>query len=289
MTRVQAPTAEDVGNIIALEHVNVTVPDQRLAEVFYISGLGLTRDPYMMVGPENMWVNVGEQQFHLPTRSAQVIPGHIGLVIANLDALQERLKAVEDRLADTKFTWSAEDGYVAVTGPWGNRFRCYGPSQEFGQMAVGTPYVEFLVKPGSAAGISQFYRQVMKAPATLKNGRQGTVARVRVGIVQALLFRETTEEIPEYDGHHIAVYVANFSAPYAYLRRHNLIMQDVSRSQYRFKDIVHPETREKLLELEHEVRSLHHPMYRREFVNRDPTQSIRSYVRGSDALSPMSR
>ena len=42
---------QDVGNIIGMEHVNVTVPDQELALRFYISGLGLTRDPYMMVGP----------------------------------------------------------------------------------------------------------------------------------------------------------------------------------------------------------------------------------------------
>jgi hypothetical protein len=27
-------TAEDLGNVVALEHVNVTVPDQRLATIF---------------------------------------------------------------------------------------------------------------------------------------------------------------------------------------------------------------------------------------------------------------
>ena len=38
--------AEDLGNSIHFEHVNVFVPDQRLATLFYVSGLGLTRDPY---------------------------------------------------------------------------------------------------------------------------------------------------------------------------------------------------------------------------------------------------
>jgi len=52
-------TAEDLGNIVALEHVNVLVPDQGLATLFYVSGLGLTRDPYMMTSTDNMWVNVG--------------------------------------------------------------------------------------------------------------------------------------------------------------------------------------------------------------------------------------
>ncbi len=52
-------TTEDLGNIVALEHVNVTVPSQETAALFYVNGLGLTRDPYMMTGPANMWVNAG--------------------------------------------------------------------------------------------------------------------------------------------------------------------------------------------------------------------------------------
>ena len=52
-------TTQDIGNILGMEHVNVTVPDQAIASTFYVSGLGFTRDPYMMVGPGNMWVNVG--------------------------------------------------------------------------------------------------------------------------------------------------------------------------------------------------------------------------------------
>lgn len=57
-------TNEDVGNILLMEHVNVQVPDQGMAMLFYVVGLGFTRDPYLTVGLENMWINVGEQQFH---------------------------------------------------------------------------------------------------------------------------------------------------------------------------------------------------------------------------------
>ena len=46
------------------------VPDQRLATLFYVAGLGLTRDPYLMVSDSNMWVNVGRSQFHLPSGRA---------------------------------------------------------------------------------------------------------------------------------------------------------------------------------------------------------------------------
>ena len=287
MARIQAATAEDVGNIVAMEHVNLFVPDQRIAEQFYLLGLGFTRDPYLVLGPDNMWVNIGDQQLHLPTRGAQVIPGHVGLVMANLEALRQRLKAVEEKLAGTKFSWSAEDGYVAVTCPWGNRFRCYAPGPEFGNMAVGIPYAEFEVKPGTAAGIAQFYKQVFKASATVKQEKGGAVARVTVGIDQELIFRETSGAIREYDGHHIAVYIANFSEPYAFFKRRDLIMQDLAGNQFRFKEMVHPKTGERLMELEHEVRSLYHPLYRRDLVNRDPTLTMRSLARSHEALSPV--
>src|SRR5690349_7266828 len=88
-------TAEDLGNIVELGHVNVTVPDQGKATSFYLSGLGLTRDPYLMAGVENMWVNVGRGQFHLPTRGQQVLRGTTALVLPDLEALLRRLHGVQ--------------------------------------------------------------------------------------------------------------------------------------------------------------------------------------------------
>lgn len=277
-------SSEDVGNIILLEHVNVTVPDQAIATLFYVAGLGFTRDPYMMVSLENMWVNLGEQQFHLPTRGAQVISGHIGVVVPDLLALRDRLQAVEGKLAGTRFAWSVEDDYVALSCPWGNRFRCYAPGPRFGRVRLGMPYVEFLVRPGAAGGIARFYEQVMGAPGAIESdGRD--VARIRIGRSQSLLFRETAEEIPPYDGHHIAVYVANFSRPYGFLQEHELMTEDVTNHQFRFQDIVDPDTGDRLARLEHEVRSLHHPMWGRPLVNREPAQTLRNYVSGRDSLA----
>ena len=275
---------QDVGNILGMEHVNVTVPDQELALRFYISGLGLTRDPYMMVGPENMWVNVGEQQFHLPTRDPQVFTGCIGLVVSDLNALQRRLTRLEDKLADTAFGWKAHKDYVEVTCPWGNQIRCHAPSSEFGDISLGMPYVEVLVKPRTARGIAGFYRTVMHAPATVVKDEQGTMAQVGMGCSQVLRFRETDQSLPEYDGHHIAVYVADFSSPHAFLKRHKLITEESNDYQYRFQAIVNPKTGKLLCELEHEVRSLHHPMYGREMVNRNSAQNIFAYARGRDAF-----
>ena len=45
---------EDIGNVVGLEHVNTRIPDQQLATLFYVGGLGLTRDPYLMTGVGNM-------------------------------------------------------------------------------------------------------------------------------------------------------------------------------------------------------------------------------------------
>ena len=275
---------QDVGNIIGMEHVNVTVPDQELALRFYISGLGLTRDPYMMVGPENMWVNVGEQQFHLPTRDPQVFTGCIGLVVTDLNALQRRLTRLEDKLSDTAFGWKARKDYVEVTCPWGNQIRCHAPGPEFGDISLGMPYVEVLVKPRTARGIADFYRTVMHAPATVVKDEQGTMAQVGMGCSQVLRFRETDQSLPEYDGHHIAVHVADFSSPHAVLKRQKLITEESNDYQYRFQAIVNPKTGKLLCELEHEVRSLYHPMYGRELVNRNSAQNIFAYARGRDAF-----
>jgi hypothetical protein len=93
--------AEDLGNAIHLEHVNVTIPDQRLASLFYGAGLGLTRDPYLQVMDDNMWMNAGRSQFHLPTGPAQVLRGKTGIVIEVREALLKRLAAMKPKLADT--------------------------------------------------------------------------------------------------------------------------------------------------------------------------------------------
>src|ERR1700753_3618672 len=97
--------AEDLGNSIHLEHVNVQVPDQHLATLFYVSGLGLTRDPYLMTSDDNMWINVGRSQFHLPSGEAQVLRGHTGLVISGRKALLERLAALAPRREGARFLY----------------------------------------------------------------------------------------------------------------------------------------------------------------------------------------
>ena len=275
--------AEDLGNIVALEHVNVTVPDQQMATNFYVSALGLTRDPFLMTGTANMWVNVGRSQFHLPGNKPQVVRGRIGLVIPDRAGLLRRLTRTQKQFEGTRFGFKEQEGCVEVTCPWGNHLRCHEPSSRFGAVTLGIPYVEFDVPEGSAEGIARFYHEIMGTPASIDSNGAGRRAEVSVGVGQHLVFCETDAEIPPYDGHHIQVYVNDFSGPHRRLAQRGLIFEESDQHQYRFRDIVDPQTGEKLFTIEHEVRSMRHPLYMRPLVNRNPSQSIMQYASGHDA------
>jgi catechol-2,3-dioxygenase len=274
--------AEDLGNVIHLEHVNVTIPDQRLATLFYVAGLGLTRDPYLMASDDNMWINVGRSQFHLPTAAPQVLRGHTGIVIAGREALLQRLASVRKKLDGTRFGFSEHNDYVEAMCPWGNRVRCYEPdSARFGRITLGIPYVEFDVPVGAATGIRDFYRTIIGAPAEAANG-DGTVARVQVGKDQYFRFRETDRPLPEFDEHHVQIYVVDFSGPYRKLLARNLINKEDNQYQYRFRDIIDLDSGRPLFTIEHEVRSATHPMFLRPLINRNPLQTNRNYSMGHD-------
>ena len=274
--------AEDLGNSIHLEHVNVQVPDQRLATLFYVAGLGLTRDPYLMVSDTNMWVNAGRSQFHLPSGEPQVLRGTTGLVISGREALLGRLAAVAKKLEDTRFSFREHNDYVEATCPWGNRVRVHEPdAARFGRIALGIPYVEFDVPVGTARGIAAFYPPIMGTPAAVTNG-DATIARVQVGKDQHLHFRETDRPQGGFDGHHVQIYIANFSGPYRRLKERGLVSREDNQYQYRFQDIVDLDSDKLLFTVEHEVRSATHPMCLRPLVNRNPVTTNRNYANGHD-------
>jgi predicted enzyme related to lactoylglutathione lyase len=280
-------TAEDLGNVVALEHVNTRVPDQRLATLFYVSGLGLTRDPYLMTGVDNMWANVGRSQFHLPTGKPQVVRGVVGLVLPGREALLRRLAAVKAPLEGTQFGFLEHEHYVEAVSPWGNRMRCHepgqGPAPRFGRMGLGLPYVEFAVPVGTAPAIARFYREVLGTPTRVADHEGTPYATASVGPDQVLAFRESEERQPEFDGHHVQVYLADFSGPYRRLLERGLISQEDDQHQYRFIDIVDLETNRPVFAIEHEVRSMRHPLYARPLVNRNPAQTNRHYMPGHDS------
>ena len=274
-------SAEDTGNIVLFEHVNLTVPDQELAALFYVSGLGFTRDPYIDFGTRNMWVNAGEQQFHLPKAGAQIFRGHISIVVPDLDGLAQRLEALAKPLAGSAFGFKRHPDHLAVRCPWGNDIRAHAPGH-FPLMDLGITNIDMQVPVGAAPGIARFYERVIGCASSTAKG----VTRVKVGYNQHLVFTETEAEIAAYDGHHIAVYVADFSGPHDRLEQRGMISEESDQYQYRFQAIFDPDSGETLTELEHEVRSLSHPMYRRALVNRNPAVNFFTYRKGKEIYTP---
>ena len=186
-------SAEDLGNIVGLEHVNLQVEDQGLTTLFYISGLGLTRDPYLMTSVDNMWVNVGHSQFHLITGKPQHLRGRTGLVIPDREALLQRLEKMKKPLEGTRFAFKEHDDHVETTCPWGNKLLIHEPGS-FGRMQLGMPYVEFDVPAGSAKAIADFYRKVFETPAQRRReGRHAGGARLGRPLAGAGVPRDQVE------------------------------------------------------------------------------------------------
>jgi hypothetical protein len=235
-----------------------------------------------MVSDTNMWINAGQSQFHLPSGKPQVLRGHVGLVITGREALLARLASVTKKLEGTKFAFAEHDDHVEATCPWGNRLRCHEPdAARFGRVTLGIPYVEFEVPEGSAQAICAFYPKIMGMPAELWDG-EASVAAVKTGRSQHLLFRESDRPLPDYDGHHVQIYIADFSGPYRRLSARKLISREDNQYQYRFCDLVDLDSGRHLFTVEHEVRSATHPMFMRPMVNRNPALNNRNYAFGHD-------
>ena len=172
MSKQYDRSAEDLGNIVGLEHVNLQVENRVQTTLFYISGLGLTRDPYLMTSVDNMWVNVGRSQFHLITGKPQRLRGKIGLVIPDREALLKRLTNMRKLLEGTKFAFAEHDDHVEATCPWGNTFRLHDLRRASTDMALGMPYVEFDVPGGAAKGIAGLLRQGLRGADERRQDRR---------------------------------------------------------------------------------------------------------------------
>ena len=283
-------TSEDVGNIVHLEHFNCCIDDQRLAVLFYVVGLGGTRDPYIFTGLENIWFNFGRTQVHMPSRAvppkAERLRGTAGFVVPSLEELKKRLeyagKEMKRVVPERKmlFSWREQDGCIEAIDPWGTRVRCHAPAPEYGRTELGLVYVDFDVPPDSAEGIARFYNEIMQAPSRVSNGK----AIVSVGRNQKLLYTETSKPLPEYDNHHIQIYIADFSTPYKWLKERELISMETDAHEWRFQWIVDPKDGKKLFQIEHEVRSMKHHLFGRPLANRNPNVTNMTYVPGSDAF-----
>jgi hypothetical protein len=151
-------------------------------------------------------------------------------------------------------------------------------------MELGMPYVEFDVPSSSAERIARFYREIIGAASELVHRDGAPAAAINAGDGQRLYYRETSAAIPPYDGHHIQIYISDFSGPYRRLLDRKLITLETDAHEWRFQNIVDLDTNQPLFTVEHEVRSLRHPLYGRPLVNRNTAQTNRAYLRGQDAF-----
>jgi len=294
--------SQDLGNIVLLEHVNLAISDQAIASIFYFEGLGFTRDPYRHVGARLMWVNIGYQQFHLPTKSyEEVVCGRIGLIVPSLEHVLDGLSNVKERLSGTKFGYEvvqdASNPYIphasrqlSVTSPSGNQFTVFenNPQIDF-RGDLGMPYVEFFCRRDRAVKIATFYKHYFGAHYAVEVHGGSTFAKIYVGPNQVLIFRESDEnQVIAYSGYHIAIYVADFSTTFEKFKRDHLLysyennvcetLDEALRiRQFRTLRIVDPNQegqKDDLFLLEHEVRSMFHKSYMRPLVNRNGTVGI---------------
>ena len=280
--------AEDQGNIVGIGHVNVCITDQHHGTDFYVTGLGYTRDPFLNTTSRNMWINVGMSQFHLPMGAPDVLRGVVGLVSPDRTALLDRLTRVRKskQLDGTKFDFRESNDCIEAVCPWGNRMHVHTPDPaRFGLIQLGMPYIRFDVRPGTAAGIARFYREIIDAPSEVHKNGAGPEARVQVGEQQYFYFRETDTPEKPYDKHHVQIYLSDFSGPYRKLLDLGLITMESNQYEYRFKDVIDLDTKEVLFTVEHETRSQTNPMYGRPLINRNPSATNMDYKPGHDAMS----
>ena len=140
-------------------------------------------------------------------------------------------------------------------------------------LGAGLDRVELRCAPGTAPGIARFYRHYFEADVTEGPG----AAEIRCGPWQTVRYVESTAPLPAYDGHHMALYLANaesFKGAFLRLKADGIVWVNPRFSdkattldgalheyrQFRLKDIRDPDTGELLHTIEHEVRVGTHPL-----------------------------
>ncbi|KIZ03954.1 hypothetical protein MNEG_4002 [Monoraphidium neglectum] len=302
-----AARALDVGNVIALEHINIEVPDLEAARLFYSEGLGFTIDPDT-TGAERsgarglgvVWYNLNRQQLHIcrgPEPQRLPAGGAIGLVVHSVERVAAQLEVVQSLLGEVTVAHLGP-GVLEVRDPWGSAYivREAGDATPAALQAGGISEVLLPCHLGAAVAIGRFYERVLGARVDYSAGQ----ASVVVGAGSALVFKEDGSLGQRSDqavaalhtGWHAAIYVADFSGVFSRVEALGLIdnnhpyrdkcysIEDALRNkQFRFKDVLalreggsDDELAKEGLAyvLNHEVRSMHHPRFVRPLYNRQP-------------------
>ncbi len=264
----------EIGGILHLEHVNFEVADHEMPTIFFMNGLGLTRDPYRRADETNMGVNIGMQQFHLPRRGKETPPftGEIGLVVPDVRTIKARLDRLKKmgKFKGTPYAWKAEGKTAVVTSPFGVRMRLHRAGSIPFRWPLGLAYVDIPVPPGLTAAIANFYRRMMDAPVRMAKLAGEKAAVVTFGPHQYVRFRE--RKLKDYNlyQHHIAFYVTRYNALRDAVAEQGSLLGNGLGQVFFFDDIFDPDTGDTILKFQHEARSVYHEDFMRPLVNRWP-------------------
>ncbi len=272
MTENERETLPEVGGILHLDHVNFQVPEHDLVTVFFINGLGLTRDPFRRADETNMGVNVGLQQFHLPRRGeSPPFPGVVGLVVPDPAAIRARLQRL-DRLGKLGGAYAADFGNESaeITSPFGFRLRLHAAGSIPFQHPLGIAYVEISVPPGSAESIAAFYTEVFRAIAVVETLDGAPAAIINTGPFQTARFVERDLETHDTHNFHLSYHVTHYNEARERIAAAGALQGTGTGQVFFFDRLFDPESGATIFPVTNEVRSVYHPDFMRRLVNRWP-------------------
>jgi predicted enzyme related to lactoylglutathione lyase len=264
----------EVGGILHLDHLNFQVADHDLATVFFINGLGLTRDPYRRADETNMGINAGLQQFHLPRRGpTPPLPGTIGMVVPDLAAIRTRLTRLEHlgKFDGTGYTAGFDTDIAEITSPFGGvRLRLHASGTVPFLRSLGISYVEIFVPAGTSEAIAKFYATVFHATTTRETNDGAATTIVNAGPYQTVRFIE--RDVDSHDTHtfHLSYHVTHYNQVRDRIAAAGALKGQGTGQVFFFDRIFDPDTGATVLELVNEVRSVYHRDFMRPLVNRWP-------------------
>jgi len=275
MNANNAPEFPEIGGIVHLDHVNFQVPDQDMATMFFMNGLGLARDPFQRVDETNMGVNIGMEQLHLPRRDRATppYPGEVGLVVPRIDVIRVRLErlARNGRFDGTPYSFAPDgEGRALVRSPFGFLVRLHEAGAVPFQRPLGIAYVETWVPPGTSAAISRFYEDVFRAPVDRRPFGGCAAVAVAAGPYQSWRFVERETDSYETHSMHVSFYTTGYGAIRERLIGAGVTDGGTRDHVYFFDRVFDPATGKTVFRVINEVRSLYHPDFRRPLANRWP-------------------
>ena len=265
----------EIGGILHLEHFNFEMLEHDMATIFFMNGLGLTRDPYRRVDENNMGVNIGLQQFHLPCRLRETPPffGEIGLIVPDLQVIRTRLGRLEQmgKFEGTAYQiTSFAENKLQIISPWGISMILWKAGILPFQSQLGLAYVDIPVEPGSAAALSVFYGKLLKAPFKLVSLDSEATAICTVGPHQYLRFRE--RELKDYNLYdfHVAYYITNYNEARDIAMKNGKLLGEGIGQVCFIDGPFDPDSGRTILGFQQEWRSVYHSDFMRPLVNRWP-------------------